>query len=336
MLTLGYALVVGSFLYFFAETSLLGLILGTIILFLISFFILQYRVEHFIYRRVQKIFKEVSLLESASFDNRTITTDMATLNDEIMRFARDKKLEIETLKIRENYRKEYIGNISHELNTPLFTIQGYIHTLLDGAMRDKTLLKKYLQRAAKGADRLIFIVKDLELISKLEAGELRLEWQEFDIVEVIQTTFELLEMRAFRRQITLTMDAVYTPIFVYADKERIQQVLMNLLVNSIKYGKREGTTEVSIERLSSGKILVRVSDNGEGVAQENINRLFERFYRVDKSGNRRDGGSGLGLSIVKHIIEAHKEKIYAESMLGIGSEFAFTLSQAQDTNLEIS
>lgn len=326
LLITGVFSVVLFFLSLQRKISLFEIMVADTLLFFISFFILQYRVEHFIYRRVQKIFKEVSLLETASIDDRTITTDMVSLNQEIMRFAKDKKMEIESLKIREDYRKEYIGNISHELNTPLFMIQGYIHTLLDGAMYNKVLLKKYLQRAAKGADRLTFIVKDLELISKLEAGELHLEMQRFDIVETIHTTFELLEMRASRKHISLEITEPYPPTFVFADKERIQQVLMNLLVNSIKYGKRQGVTEVSIESISENKILVRVSDNGEGVAPENINRIFERFYRVDKSGNRRDGGSGLGLSIVKHIIEAHKEKVYANSFLGIGSEFSFTLS----------
>ncbi|ETN93789.1 integral membrane sensor signal transduction histidine kinase [Zhouia amylolytica AD3] len=255
---------------------------------------------------------------------------MRTLTHEIEKFAKDKKLEIETLKVRENYRKEFFGNVSHELKTPLFTVQGYIETLLDGAMDDKKVRKKYLQRANKGVERLIYIVKDLDMITKLEVGDLHLEYEEFDIVELVQSVFEMFEMKAAKKNITLTFDMPYDePIMVYADKERIQQVVTNLVVNSIKYGREEGTTEVSIENLIKNKVIVRITDNGEGIEKHNIARIFERFYRIDKSGSRKEGGSGLGLSIVKHIIEAHKEKIYVESVFGMGSEFSFTLEKAK-------
>jgi two-component system phosphate regulon sensor histidine kinase PhoR len=271
------------------------------------------------------------MLEASNIDPGNITTDMETLTREVERFAKDKKLEIEALKIRENYRKEFIGNISHELKTPLFTVQGYILTLLDGAMKDKAVRKKYLQRANKGVERLIYIVKDLDMITKLEAGGLNLELEDFNIIELVQNVFDLLEMKATKKDITLTFDRPYTEsIFVRADREKIQQVLSNLIVNSIKYGKEGGTTEVSIEDLVNNKIIVRVTDNGEGIEKENIPRLFERFFRVDKSGSRREGGSGLGLAIVKHIIEAHEEKIYVESKIGIGSEFSFTLEKDKE------
>lgn len=294
----------------------------------ICFFIIQYRVERFIYRRVKKIYDDLTLLESASLIKQPITTDMATLTQEIDKFARDKKLEIETLKVREEYRKEFLGNVSHELKTPLFTVQGYILTLLDGAMDDERIRKKYLARASKGVERLIYIVKDLDMITKLEVGDLSLKIEEFDIIEVIHGVFDLLEMKAAKKKITLMFDMDYTkPIIVKADKERIQQVLTNLVVNSIKYGKDKGTTEVSVENLIKNKVIVRVTDNGEGISKVNLRRLFERFFRVDKSGSRREGGSGLGLSIVKHIIEAHDEKIYVESELGVGSEFSFTLEK---------
>jgi two-component system phosphate regulon sensor histidine kinase PhoR len=298
--------------------------------FLASFLILQIRVEKFIYKRIKQIYDDVSLLESTSFTSGAITTDMKTLTEEIEKFAKDKKVEIDTLKIREEYRKEFLGNVSHELKTPLFTVQGYIHTLLDGAMEDKKVRKKYLQRAAKGVERLIYIIKDLDLITKLEIGELHLEMQDFDIIELIQNVFDLLEMKAAKKRISLVFDMDYPePVFVHADKEKIQQVLTNLLVNSIKYGQLDGTTEVSVENLIKNKVIVRVTDNGEGIEEQHLTRLFERFYRVDKSGSRREGGSGLGLAIVKHIIEAHKEKIYVESVVDVGSEFSFTLEKAQ-------
>lgn len=300
------------------------------ILYAISFIIIQYRVERFIYRRVKKIYDDLTLLESTSLTKQPITTDMATLTREIDKYAKDKKLQIETLKVREEYRKEFLGNVSHELKTPLFTVQGYLLTLLDGAKEDKKILEKYLTRANKGVERLIYIVKDLDMITKLEVGDLSLNIETFNIVELIKNVFELLEMKAAKKRITLTFDTDYnTPIYVKADKERIQQVLTNLIVNSIKYGREKGTTEVSIQNLIKNKAIVRVTDNGEGIAKEHLSRVFERFYRVDKSGSRKEGGSGLGLSIVKHIIEAHDEKIYIESETGVGSEFSFSLEKAE-------
>jgi two-component system phosphate regulon sensor histidine kinase PhoR len=203
-------------------------------------------------------------------------------------------------------------------------------TLLDGALKDKNVRKKYLESANKGVERLIFIVKDLDMISKLEAGDLDLDKEEFNIIELIQNVFDLLEIKSFKKKIALTFDEILdSTIMVLADKERIQQVLTNLIDNSIKYGKKGGTTEVSIEDLIKNKIIVRITDNGEGIKANHLTRLFERFYRVDKSGSRQVGGSGLGLSIVKHIIDAHNEKIYVESQFGVGSEFSFTLEKGK-------
>ena len=298
--------------------------------FVFSFLLIQYRVETFIYKRVKKIYDDVSLLENTSFRNQPITTDMATLTKEVQKFARDKKLEIETLKIREEYRREFLGNVSHELKTPLFTVQGYLLTLLDGAMDDKNIRKKYLQRAEKGVERLIYIVKDLDMITKLETGDINLDVSKFNIIEVIQNVFDLLEMRASKKHITLTFDNKYAkPIWIIGDQEKVQQVVTNLVVNSIKYGKEGGTTEVGIEDLVNNKVIIRITDNGEGIEKQHIPRLFERFYRVDKSGARSEGGSGLGLAIVKHIIEGHNEKIYVESQFGVGSEFSFTMEKAK-------
>ncbi len=312
------------------EDTWLVLLVFTIMVFTVSFSIIQVRAEKYIYRRIKKIYDDVSLLESSSFTADPVTTDMKTLTEEIEKFAKDKKIEIDTLKIREEYRKDFLGNISHELKTPLFTVQGYILTLLDGALEDKAVRKKYLQRAQKGVERLIYIIKDLDLITKLEVGDLNLELSDFDIVELIHGVFELVEMKAGKKNISLTFDMNYeSPIYVKADRDKIQQVLSNLIVNSIKYGHRDGTTEVSVENLIRNKVIVRITDNGEGIPEEHIPRLFERFYRVDKSGSRKEGGSGLGLSIVKHIIEAHGEKMYVESVVDVGSEFSFTLEKTK-------
>ena len=273
------------------------------------------------------------MLESSTFINQPITTDMETLAQEMRKFATGKKLEIEMFKIREEYRREFLGNVSHELKTPLFTVQGYISTLLDGAMDDKAIRKKYLRRAEKGVERLIYIVEDLDMITKLEVGDLNLEFSEFDIVELIQNVFDLLEMKADKKKITLAFENYYIqPIFVKGDKDKLQQLIENLIVNSIKYGKEGGLTEVSVINLTKKKVLIRITDNGEGIEKQNLPRIFERFYRVNKSGSRSEGGSGLGLAIVKHIIEAHKEKIYVESEFGIGSELSFTLERAKLSN----
>ncbi|MBF8148810.1 sensor histidine kinase [Winogradskyella sp. F6397] len=327
--TLFTTFLVGGFLHLYAKVSW-HLLLYSLVCFPICFGIIQYRVERYIYRRVKKIYDDLTLLESTSLRRQPITTDMGTLTKEIDKYAKNNKFEIETLKIREEYRKEFIGNVSHELKTPLFTVQSYLLTLLDGGVEDEKIKKKYLTRATKGVERLTYIIKDLDMITKLEVGDLRLEKESFDMVKVVQNVFDLFEMKSAKKNITLTFDIDYPePIMVYADKERIQQVLTNLVVNSIKYGREKGTTEVSIENLIKNKAIIRVTDNGEGIAKANLQRLFERFYRVDKSGSRKEGGSGLGLSIVKHIIEAHEEKIYIESELGVGSEFSFTLEKSK-------
>lgn len=329
LITVFLTLLMSVFLYMFYAINILHILFFAFFTYSFSFLIIQYRVEKFIYKRINKIYKDLTLLESASFRKHSITTDMATLTRQIDKYAKDKKLEIETLKVREEYRKEFMGNVSHELKTPLFTVQGYIETLLDGAMKDKNVAEKYLERANKGVERLIYIVKDLDMITKLEVGDLRLNVTTFDIVDLVKSVFDLLEMKAAKKKISLMFDMDYKqPILVKGDEERIQQVLTNLVVNSIKYGHQNGTTEISIERLIKNKVIVRVTDNGEGIGKEHLPRLFERFYRVDKSGSRKEGGSGLGLSIVKHIIEAHDEKIYVESEENVGSEFSFTLEKA--------
>lgn len=316
--------------YFLLQLPLLYILLFILSLSVFSFFVLQYRVENFIYKRVKKIYDDVSLLDNTDFRNQSITTDMETLTSEVQKFARDKKMEIESLKVREEYRREFLGNVSHELKTPLFTVQGYLLTLLDGAMDDKNIRKKYLQRAEKGVERLVYIVNDLDMITKLELDTLGIETSEFNIVDVIQNVLDLLEMRASKKNILLTFDMKYVrPIKVVADLEKIQQVVTNLVENSIKYGKENGTTEVSIEDFVNNKVIIKVIDNGEGIENHHIPRLFERFYRVDKSGARSEGGSGLGLAIVKHIIERHNEKINVESEFGKGSEFSFTLEKAE-------
>jgi two-component system, OmpR family, phosphate regulon sensor histidine kinase PhoR len=323
---------VGLLSYFFMKPETIVLIWFSIVfgisVFIFSLFVMQYRTEKFIYKRVEKLYEEISFLDSSFFESKPMTTDLSEITSQVQRFASDKKLEIESLIDREEFRREFLGNVSHELKTPLFTVQGYISTLLDGAMKDKIIRKKYLERAEKGVERLIYIVEDLDTIGKLETSEEKIEKNPFDIVNLMQNVMDLLEMKADKKDINLTFDSkYYKPIIVLGNRDKIQQAAANLVENSIKYGKIGGSTEIGIEESINNKILITISDNGEGIEKQNIPRLFERFYRVDKSGARSEGGSGLGLAIVKHIIEAHGERIIIESNFGIGSKFSFTLEK---------
>ena len=307
---------------------LLELLIFSLVIFVICFIIIQTRIEDFIYKKIKTLYEELDLIDQITFTKSNITTDMNSLLENISEFTKDKKLEIETLRLQEEFRKEFIGNIAHELKTPIFTIQGYVENLIDGAIDDEKLREKFLKRTNVSVERLIYIIKDLDMITKLESGVIETQNIYFDIIELIKKIFDQLEIQAQSKEIKLLFDKQYdNPVLVFADKDKIHQVLINLIINSIKYGTQKGTTEISINFINESKILIRVTDNGEGISEENQPRIFERFFRVDQSGSRKQGGSGLGLSIVKHIIDAHNENIYLESKLGIGSEFSFTLNK---------
>ncbi|MDA8626149.1 ATP-binding protein [Flavobacteriaceae bacterium] len=324
------SLIVGAILWVESTLSYFyfQLIFLAALVFIISFLIIQSRIEAFIYSKIKNLYKELNLIDSISLSKADINTDMKSLLDNISEFSRDNKLEIESLKVREEFRKEFIGNVAHELKTPIFTIQGYIENLIDGAIDDNSVRDKFLNRAKISVERLIYIIKDLDMITKLESGTLNLEKDSFDIIELVKNIYDELEIQAQKNDIKLIFNKPYLEsIIVFADKDKIQQVITNLVINSIKYGTNKGTTEVSLESINSDKLIVRITDNGEGIQEQHLSRLFERFYRVDQSGSRKQGGSGLGLSIVKHIIDAHNENIYVESKFGIGSEFSFTLTK---------
>lgn len=314
-------------LLFYGYTST-NLIIS-ILIFIISFIIIQYRIQGFLFKRFKELYQDLDMLDSTQINKSSISTDMDSLMENIEEFAKNKKIEIEALKLKEQYRKEFIGNVAHELKTPIFTIQGYISNLLDGAMDDKELLNKYLKRTDNSVERLSYIIKDLDLITQLESSTMNLNISSFNMIDLIFNIFDHLEIKSSKRNIKLVFDKKYNnEILVSADKERIGQVLTNLLVNSINYGRDKGTTEVSINDLTKEKLIVRVTDNGEGISKKHLPRLFERFYRVDISRSRKHGGSGLGLAIVKHIIDAHNENIYINSKPGVGSEFSFTLQKS--------
>jgi two-component system phosphate regulon sensor histidine kinase PhoR len=326
------AVVISAITYFIILESFgyITIIFSIIILFIISFFITQYRAEHFIYRRLKKLYQEVSILNVNDLKRDSATTDIDKLSKSMQKFVEGKRLEIKSLTERDSFRRDFLGNVAHELKTPLFTVQGYILTLLEGAINDKQIRMKYLDRANKGVERLVAVIKDLDMIAKLENDGLKLDIEVFNVLELIQNVFDLFEMKAKKRNISLRFDKVYEfPVFVKGDIEKIEQVLINLIVNSIKYGKPNGTTILGVDDFNDKRFIVKVIDNGEGISKEHIPRLFERFYRVDQSRSREQGGSGLGLSIVKHIVEAHNQKILLKSIFGKGSEFSFTLEKAK-------
>jgi two-component system phosphate regulon sensor histidine kinase PhoR len=301
--------------------------------FMLSFFLFQFAVERFIYRKIKLIYKNIHQLKLKK-GQKPKTVDLNTdiisaVNSDVEAWAKDQKEEIEYLKNLENYRREFLGNVSHELKTPIFNIQGYIMTLLEGGLEDPKINRTYLERAEKSVERMVNIVEDLEIITQFESGQLILHKERFDIVELARDTMNSIQYSAEKSNVKLLFKDIYDkPIMVKADKESIQKVLSNLLVNSIKYSKPVGETKVSFYDMDEN-ILVEVTDNGIGIAQEHIPRLFERFYRIDRSRSREIGGTGLGLSIVKHIIEAHNQTINVRSTLGIGTTFGFTLTKAK-------
>jgi len=300
--------------------------------FITAYFVLLSLVRRFIDSRIQVIYKTIhSLKREGSTEQRPAadgSTDLiAQVQREVVAWAKNRATEIEDLKKLEVYRREFLANVSHELKTPIFNIQGYVMTLLDGGLEDPNINRNYLQRAERSIDRMINIIDDLEAISRLESGELVLDRSTFDVVELARDVFEAQEMKAASRKIRLKFREEYKrPIRVQADKNLIRQVLTNLVVNSIKYGKEGGETEVRFYDMDEN-VLVEVADNGIGIAKEHLPRLFERFYRVDKGRSRDEGGTGLGLAIVKHIIEAHEQTVNVRSTEGIGSTLAFTLAK---------
>lgn len=254
------------------------------------------------------------------------------ISKELSAWADDNDKEIARLKESEKFRKQYLGNVAHELKTPIFNIQGYISTLLDGGLEDELINRKYLERTEKSIDRLINIINDLDTISRLESDMTGMHFQQFDIVALAKEIADQFEMEAANKGITITVKGANTlpsPFFVMADKHYIGQVLVNLVVNTIRYGKKGGHTVIRFRDMID-KILIEVEDNGIGIGKEDIPRVFERFYRTDKGRSREQGGTGLGLAIVKHIIEGHNERITLRSTLGEGSTFAFTLKKADN------
>lgn len=297
-----------------------------------SYYIFHEFLRVFIYRKIKLIYKSIHRLK-APVSSSPIDVNMRNhiidkVEEEVVEWAQDWTKEIKLLKEMEEYRREFLGNVSHELKTPIFNIQGYLETLLDGAMEDPEIAKKYLKRANSNTSRMAKIVEDLGYVSKFEAGKITLHLERFNLNDLAQEVLEDMELSAAQKNIRLEFkERNPKPFWVIGDRSNIQRVLINLISNSIKYGRKGGKTLVGFYDLDKN-VLLEISDNGRGIAQEHIPRLFERFYRVDKGRSRADGGSGLGLAIVKHIVEAHNQTINVRSRLDVGSTFGFTLQKA--------
>jgi two-component system phosphate regulon sensor histidine kinase PhoR len=313
------------------EFSLISLLILLSLGFSISYGIVYYFIERFLYHKVKIIYKTIHSLKRQG-DARTriqMSSDLLTeINKEVADWADEKIREVKDLRKAENYRREFIGNLAHELKTPVFNVQGYIETLLDTDLEDSALNRKFLDRANSACERLIDLLKDLDQIAKIESGNMPLELSRFDVVQLAKDTVDMLEPQAIDRQVSLKLrNNNEKPIFVEADMKRIQQVFVNLLMNSIAYGKELGETRIRFYDMDDN-VLIEIADDGMGIAMEHLPRLFERFYRVDKSRSRNEGGSGLGLAICKHIIDSHNQSISVRSTEGVGSTFAFTLKKA--------
>ena len=308
------------------------LILGfTIISSILFFLLISYILENFVFRKIKLIYSIISggrTPEKGKMPKNAMETSIDNVNLHVQEWADNTSKEISSLKSLEEYRKKYVGVISHELKTPIFTIQGYIHTLLEGGLYDDRINKDYLARAASNIDRLETIVEDLEMINSLESEQNQIEKSEFEIFKLIKDVTIDLESLAAEKNIKLILgEGKDLTTKVHADINAIRQVLVNLIANSIKYGKENGQTTIN-QHILNDTILIEVIDNGIGVDEKHIKHLFDRFYRVDPSRSRLLGGSGLGLAIVKHIIEAHQQTVNVNSTLGEGSSFSFTLEKA--------
>ena len=305
-----------------------------IFLFAISYFITIYILKKYIYRKIKLIYKTIHKQKIAITEKlNPIEGGINVIEDvekEVNEWAASQKAEIQKYKSWAEYRRRFIGDISHELKTPIFNIQGYLHSLLDGGLEDKTVNRKFLKKAIKNVARLHTIVEDLSAISRLETGELHLEMETFDIKALVFDIIDDLELKAKENNVYLSLkEGADQNFLVTADKESIHQVLMNLILNSIKYGIDNGSTQIGFYDMDKN-ILIEVADNGIGISAANLPHVFDRFYRVDKSRSRLKGGAGLGLSIVKHIIEAHKQTINVRSTPGVGSTFGFTLKKVRN------
>jgi two-component system phosphate regulon sensor histidine kinase PhoR len=308
-----------------------------VVSFSISFIVFYYLIEKYIYSKIKLIYKLIHNLKLGrdlrdALGENIISADPITdVELEVKAWAREKKIEVDDLRKQEKFRREFLSNISHEFKTPLFAIQGYIEAIQDDGFEDLDMARQFLEKASKNVDRLSYLIKDLDEISKLESGEIPINYTKFKINDLIKEVLEAMELKAKQHDIKLVFKQKYDEsIPVMADREKIHQVLVNLVDNSLKYGNKGGSTSVSLFNLHD-QVLIEITDDGIGIEEKYLPRLFERFFRTEQSRSRQIGGSGLGLAIVKHIIEAHEQTINVRSTAGLGSTFGFTLQKAKQS-----
>lgn len=318
--------------FFIFNVPVLFLLIVPIIVFSTSYITFYYFINVFLNDRLKLIYRTIrkgKITTSNSIGFKLSEDVISDVQNETLEWTREQSNEISKLKVQEEFRREFLGNLAHELKTPVFSIQGYVLTLLDGALEDESVNRMFLERASKATDRMASILEDLDQITRLEVEDLKLELRPFDILELTQEVFDSFEIIAKEKNIVLKFSKDYsTGIIVMGDRSKIAQVLTNLIGNSIFYGNVGGETVARFYDVD-GIVTIEISDNGLGIEDKYIPRLFERFYRVEKSRNRNEGGSGLGLAIVKHIIESHDQKITVRSTVGLGSTFSFTLDESK-------
>jgi len=306
-----------------------------VITFIVAYTIYFYTLQYFIYRKIKLIYKfiyqtKATKREEFFYQNILPQKSIDEVRKDVERWAIERRDEIELLQKNEQFRKEFLMNLAHELRTPIFTVQGYVHTLLNGAIDDPNVNRKFLNNATKGIHRLVQLADDLDNISKLESGKIPIVQESFVIQELVKDVYEEMMLKAKEKNIEmLKKKGTETSITVYADKQKVKQVVVNLVENALKYGNEGGTITTGFYQMDEGRVYIEVSDDGPGIAEHHLPRIFERFYRADRSRSREIGGTGLGLAIVKHIIEAHGQTVTVRSKTGVGSSFGFTLEKGR-------
>lgn len=334
LLALCIAVVTTAFLSLFKEVTSTALIVTFIISFSSSYLLGFIVLEFLIFREINKIYDMIETLRRKELKGiepykSNPLNPLKKINEEIFSYASLKQKEIDELKKLEVFRREFIADVSHELKTPIFAAQGFVHTLLDGAVKDKAVRNKFLKKAAKSLDGLDVLVQDLLTLSQIETGEIKMHFEDFDIRLLVEEVIDQFENKAEKKDIKLKLAKdTLLQVFVNADRQRISQVLTNLVSNAVKYSNKGGKVTISFD-IAKNYVVTSVKDNGDGIPAEDLKRIFQRFYRVDKSRSRERGGTGLGLSIVKHIMEGHKSKVEVESILGKGSTFSFKLPKGE-------
>jgi two-component system phosphate regulon sensor histidine kinase PhoR len=339
LLATSVALVTSLFLSLIDSVGIEALLVAAVISFSASYLLIYVVLEFLVFREINKIYKLMEKLRKKELDNFAkqksgALNPLQKINDEIFSFATLKQKEIDELKKLEAFRKEFIANVSHELKTPIFAAQGFVHTLLDGAVNDKSVRNRFLKKAAKSLDGLDILVQDLLTLSQIETGDIKMRFEHIDLHKLCVEVVDQFEEKAEKKNIKLKLKAVQNKISVYADWLRITQVVTNLVSNAVSYTPEGGVVTVWFD-ISKKHITTFISDTGEGIPQQHLARIFERFYRVDQSRSREKGGTGLGLAIVKHILEGHNSKAEVQSTVGKGTVFSFKLTRSRNDSSDV-